>query len=1067
MELIHSLQTACIELFLESPQFASVDNLRAVFTTPELKPHANRIPDLSGNRENRVIHTIAFLLDDAKDRDGRSALPHFIHQLGQLNKDHPYLAPRYEDLLRQITDYFASLITTRRLRVFISSPGDVGAERQEALAIIKELCYDPDFLGKVYLEPVSWDKPGDETPLIASRTPQDSINQKLKRPSECDVVIAIFWSRMGTPLPAEFEKPDGGRYQSGTEWEYLDAMAAATQSQRTIHRPQIIVYRRKDDPQLNPIDPQFESKRIQWERVQTFFENFTDANGAIINGYNSYSSPTSFAEKFRQHLRKLTQEFMAYDPPDEEERIGLPLWSGSPFPGLRAFTPADASIFYGRNKEVDEVLVRLEGSNFVAVIGASGSGKSSMVAAGVIPRLIFNSIEGSKDWILPQVEYDAGELHWKGLRITPGSDPFTALTQQLGPLIQEPAEDIAKRLKATPDRIHDIIGQLLQKKPAWARVLIFIDQFEEIFDDKTPAAVTAKFTELLAAVVSKDRAKIIITMRSDFFSKLGQFPTLNELINAGSFSLSEAGYHSKYTAITHPAHRAGLRFEAGLQDTILEAIGTQIGTLPLLAYALDELYHTRDQVKGVLTRASYDAMGGVTGSITQRADAVYDNLSRQAQGIFPRITRLLADVNEEGNITRRILYLDTLQEQLDPQTFQHASELVNAFVDARLFVRQHDEKKRKTVQVAHEAVLNKWTRVANLIEHDKRFLLWRRRTFRDVGQWEQNNRHPSYLHSGLRFMESREQVKTFPDDIPDEFQPFVQASLQRHRRQQMIRWSALALMLVISTIAIANFIITQWRIQAASSTTAHYANAQLNGYTDVPLLIPPFYLEQHEVSVAEYQLCMDAGVCTAPSANTLVGNVMETNDSQLPINMVTAYQAHQFCSWIGKRLPTNAEWEYAAQGADQRNVPWSDNAQLSPDHANVNFIQAGTEHDPQSAAIVNDKTYTHGATDEGVMHLLGNVAEWVGTPIDIDETTGQATTLTTYEDTVYTVSDCSSGCLEQWDGITPQQLPVRGRSWSNWDIAPDELSIVLSRVVPSQPNLAQEYIGFRCAQSAN
>ena len=167
-------------------------------------------------------------------------------------------------------------MTTRsaplHLRIFISSPGDVADERGIALQLFERLQYDPLLRGRVTIEAVAWDKPGGDAPLLATMTPQEAINQGLLKPSETEIVVVIFWARMGTPLPDDYLKPDGTRYLSGTEWEYIDAMQAALKT----GVPKIVVYRRSEDVAFSPKDPNFAQKVEQWQRVDVFFAAFNN-----------------------------------------------------------------------------------------------------------------------------------------------------------------------------------------------------------------------------------------------------------------------------------------------------------------------------------------------------------------------------------------------------------------------------------------------------------------------------------------------------------------------------------------------------------------------------------------------------------------------------------------------------------------------------------------------------------------------------------------------------------------------------------------------------------------------
>lgn len=205
------------------------------------------------------------------------------------------------------------------LRVFISSPGDVTHERALAEEVIEALNHDPLVRDKVTLQAVAWDSAN--TPMLANMTPQEAINQGLPRPSQCDVVVVIFWARMGTPLPPEYARPDGSRYLSGTHWEYEDALQAARNCAETPARPQVLVYRRTERIALDPADPQFMPKYEQWQSVQRFFEAFTDADGSIRQGFNSYEKPEQFQADLETHLRFILRHLLqlpdVHDPQDD------------------------------------------------------------------------------------------------------------------------------------------------------------------------------------------------------------------------------------------------------------------------------------------------------------------------------------------------------------------------------------------------------------------------------------------------------------------------------------------------------------------------------------------------------------------------------------------------------------------------------------------------------------------------------------------------------------------------------------------------------------------------------
>ncbi len=243
------------------------------------------------------------------------------------------------------------------LRIFLASPGDVSQERQLALKVLDELPYDPAFSEKISVRTVAWDKPGAGTPMLAGMTPQQAIAEGLPKPSECDIVIVILWSRMGTPLPPEYAKPDGRPYLSGTEWEYCDAKQAWDRHKK----PVILLYRRTEEVLLNPAKPGFKEKWEQWEKVQAFFEAFRNSDGSISSGVNDYADPAQFEKDLSLHLRSVIHDqFLSSgqetipdtavaDPPSTVVNRVVNLGDGSVALGNHAVAASNGSIAIGGN----------------------------------------------------------------------------------------------------------------------------------------------------------------------------------------------------------------------------------------------------------------------------------------------------------------------------------------------------------------------------------------------------------------------------------------------------------------------------------------------------------------------------------------------------------------------------------------------------------------------------------------------------------------------------------------------------------------------------------------------
>jgi Mrp family chromosome partitioning ATPase len=188
-----------------------------------------------------------------------------------------------------------------RFRIFLASPGDVKKERENVRSVIKQISKEQPFRDRINLETIAWEQPGVAVPMEAALTPQEAIMWEMPKPSDCDLVIVILWSRIGTPLPPEYVKPDGSRYLSGTEWEYYDAITAF----RKNGTPLVRLYRGNQIPNPSFDDPNLEKKLKQWTLVKKFFKSFVNKDGSIEGGINQYSTPDEFRMLFDHHLRDI------------------------------------------------------------------------------------------------------------------------------------------------------------------------------------------------------------------------------------------------------------------------------------------------------------------------------------------------------------------------------------------------------------------------------------------------------------------------------------------------------------------------------------------------------------------------------------------------------------------------------------------------------------------------------------------------------------------------------------------------------------------------------------------
>jgi Sulfatase-modifying factor enzyme 1 len=887
------------------------------------------------------------------------------------------------------------------LRIFVASPGDVGDERGLALDVLDKLPYAGGLCGKVAIEVVAWDKPGAGTPMLATMTPQAAIAQGLPKPSACDIVVVIFWSRMGTPLPAEYKKADGTPYVSGTEWEYLDALNAAQRG----GMPQILVYRRTEDPKVGMSDPQRGEKFSQWEKVQRFFASFRNPDGSIHGGVNDYETPDDFREKLKDHLEKIihglvdTRVTAATKTVTAQHQASTPLalWNGSPFPGLRTFTPDDAPIFFGREREAGELVRRFADHDmrFVVVAGASGSGKSSLAAAGLLPRLRANAIEGSKDWLLPWSQPGGSERKvWTGLRFTPGEfsdNPFQALAAKLAPLM--PGTELAPRrvaedLATSSNHLQQLIDRALTGKPSWAEALLFIDQFEELFTVMADQ-YRKPFVDMLVAAVQAPRLRIVATLRADFYHRcIEAQPQLADILRqrGASFPLAPPGAFALSEMITGPAGRAGLDFDDGLADQILKDAGTSSGALALLAFALHELYEARS-ADARLTRAAYEAFGGVQRAIGQRAEATFQNLPAKAQALLGEVFRELVDVDEGGAATRRRALRQHFESSAD------AEQLIDAFTEARLLVMDRSPGGQVFVEVAHEALLREWPRLKDWIaERTDDLRLWRQAQSA-AAEWLRAGRDAIHLWPHERLVSLHDTLQRLAlarDNLPEPVKGFVRPEAER-LLEELDR-----------------------------PATTHYRRAEIGDRLDrigdprpgvglrpdgVPDIlwckipggtltlqdvkgsfsVEPFFMAKYPVTYRQYRAFLEDPK-GYHSKTWWKGLTRETQPGEqyrptgnCPADNVSWHSAIAYCRWLSAhlryevRLPTEQEWQQAATGARAYlEYPWGPEG--AEGYANTSEARLS-----RTTAV---GMYPAGGSAQEILDLVGNVWEWCANKYD-------------------------------------------------------------------------------------
>lgn len=862
----------------------------------------------------------------------------------------------------------------RTIHVFLSCPSDVGDERAIVLKVLDQFLYEPMLRGRVTFKIVTWDKSNANIPMYETMTPEEAINQGLLKPSQCDIAIVILWSYMGTPLPKEYTKPDGSRYLSGIEWLYEDAMQAA----RKTGSPFIVVYHRKQKLSLDPDDLDFEQKLDQWKRVKSFFASFDDIDSSTQRVYTPYQTTDDFQTTLEICLLNYFIDQLLQEKPQPSEQAYQcqepALWEGSPFPGLRAFGPKDAPIFFGRESETDKLVARLAdpGCRFLAVVGASGSGKSSLVGAGLLPRLMGNAIPGSKDWVF--IRFTPNELG--------SGDPFASMVA--GFLRRElpiPTEYRAVTLREKPNMINAICEEALLNYPAWTEILLFIDQFEELF---TPVMSNYRepFIELLAYTVTSTRIRTVVTLRDDFYAYCIEWPKLAEVLKTGSHPLAPPGLSTLYQMITCPAARAGLQFESELAARILIDTGTEPGSLALMAYTLDELYHAAEGNKQ-LTNKSYEELGGVQGAVGKRAESTFAKLSEEEQKILPHLFRKIVEVDERGVAVRQRAKLEQISNSSSME------QLIEAFTKARLLVKSHgSDSKSPIVEVAHEALLQNWPRLVNWIDNTRDDLHLLRQVRLAAKEWNDNNCNAAFLWPDERLKLVYEMIERLEVDAKTDFneaeQEFIRREFDRlleeldnpdtpHQRRSVIGERLNILGDVRPGVGLRpdGLPDISWCMVGENRVIKVEIGGQV-------YKVPPFYIAKYPVTYLQFQAFIDNnGYKNDEWWQELANRPKPTEQcfkfNNHPREMVSWYEAIAFCRWLSKKLgeeiqlPTEADWQAAATlGNSSQVYPWG----ADWDACYANTRESGLS---RTTAV---GIYPHSVSPCGALDMWGNVEEW-------------------------------------------------------------------------------------------
>jgi len=464
----------------------------------------------------------------------------------------------------------------------------------------------------------------------------------------------------------------------------------------------------------------------------------------------------------------------------------------NPYKGLRAFRYEDAHDFFGRERLVDALVDALEqhlaraerqaAARFLAIVGPSGSGKSSVVLAGLLPRLHLDELPGSSRWVyLPPM--------------VPGKHPLEALAATLGHALRERSLlSIREDLEEKSGRgLHVLATQL--RAPTASTVVLVVDQCEELFTQTTDEWERQHFIKLLVTASTEPGGALllILTLRGDFYDRPMYYPALGSLIEQQSKSVYPMNRQELRAAIEKPATLADVQvtFEEHVIGNLLAEVQEQPGALPLLQFVLEQLFERRQGHR--FTLSAYHEMGGVKGALAKHAEDTYAALSSEEHRRLARVLflRLLDPGKTEQELTRRRAERGEFSLD-DASETRLLHEGMDAFIAARLLTTSQSEA-TTMIEVSHEALLREWPRLIQWLREAREDVYLQQAISRDVAAWERSGKPKDRLYRGSQLREASAWGKRATPSRREA--AFLQASSTHHLRALVLRVAVVVLLL--------------------------------------------------------------------------------------------------------------------------------------------------------------------------------------------------------------------------------------------------------------------------------
>jgi WD40 repeat protein/class 3 adenylate cyclase len=435
-----------------------------------------------------------------------------------------------------------------------------------------------------------------------------------------------------------------------------------------------------------------------------------------------------------------------------------------PYRGLAAFQEADAQFYFGREAFVDALEHAIRARMSVAVIvGSSGSGKSSALFAGLLPRL---RMSGGYQFAI----------------FRPGNQPFYALAGALIPLLEPglsktdllaETHNLAERLEIGEVRLTEVMDRIRHDPPSIQRILLVVDQFEELYTLCQEAQLQKAFIDELLSTMQASRghksgsSTILLTLRADFMGQALAHRPFADALQEASLLMGPMNRQELHTAVEKPGEMQGAAFEPGLVERILDDVGDTPGNLPLLEFTLTQLWER--QTDGWLTHADYEAMGCVQGALADYADRVYAELEPGEQELARRTLVQLVQPGEGTEDTRRIAN----RQELGDASWQ----LIQHMADRRLVVTGRDAEGHETAEVVHEALIQKWGRFRTWMDADRSFRLWQEQLRTNLRQWQESGQDEGALLAGVPLLVAENWLAQRSSELSEAERQFIHMAI--------------------------------------------------------------------------------------------------------------------------------------------------------------------------------------------------------------------------------------------------------------------------------------------------